>query len=616
MKQHDLKQMYGSMPESFQHCVSLALKNTEGRFIKRKPLVHTVYIVAAILVLLMAVAYAVFSSQVAEFFGRLYGNNMQSWLEKGDVAATNQSFTLDGVTFTLDEVIYRNNGLYGVGNIRPQDVNTTFIIPEDHLPDEPFGYDIHGEGGRPEEAPADTPTIADRVREKEGRLLVVRTLPNQVGVDGGTMLSPGTIGYAAVPQRDGSIRFAFELSDAYAVQEGEAYTIQLWASICEMALDGKTLEDTRHGEYWTAEIKPTPISAESKGETQSETIDPYSPDALPGELSPAALAELEMVVPDAYTQTGTLPVYLATARDFSQNLRPEVFNQSGIVSRNEWSIVYSDEAVLSWAPEALFYNEYSGTFNANLGTGAEPDYIPRSALSKEIADLASWAITGWPGDGTVYSLEKTTLTAITLDEAKEKLETLLDQLGVTGYTCDYALDMSVERILTLGSEWNTMIVSGEIFTNLPPVDFNQAKEADEGFYLSYHKTGDGRNQGNGDIFSVYAYVTTRGVVDVSIRDMYVPGEVYDTPETLVRPEHVLTRLPGEIAASRFPGKLVSVSSIQLSYAPMRASSKADGMILSPIWLIIYQDESSVTSGYNCWAEFDAVDGKLLNAIFK
>jgi hypothetical protein len=49
---------------------------------------------------------------------------------------------------------------------------------------------------------------------------------------------------------------------------------------------------------------------------------------------------------------------------------------------------------------------------------------------------------------------------------------------------------------------------------------------------------------------------------------------------------------------------------------MRASKKADGMVLSPIWLVIYQDEEAAKKGYNCWAEFDAVDGKLRNAIFK
>lgn len=262
MREYDLKQMYGSTPESFKRRVAFALKGMEEQSMKRSLRIRTVLIAAAILVLLMAVAYAAFSSQVANYFGRLYGNDMQSWLEKGDIAAPNQSFTLDGVTFTLEEVVYRNNGLYGVGTIRPLEGSNTIIIPEDHTPDDPYGYDIHGAGGMPEEAPSNAPTIADMVKEKGGRLLMARALPDQIGVDGGVMLSPGTIGYALVPQRDGSIRFSFELSDAYAVQAGETYTIQMWASVMEMTTDGELLEDTRRGENWTVEIKPTSISDE------------------------------------------------------------------------------------------------------------------------------------------------------------------------------------------------------------------------------------------------------------------------------------------------------------------------------------------------------------------
>ncbi len=330
-----------------------------------------------------------------------------------------------------------------------------------------------------------------------------------------------------------------------------------------------------------------------------------------------ALAEPEVIVPEAYTQNGTLPIYRATARDFGDGLKPELFNQSGIADRKEWTITFADEATLDWAPEALFYNEYSGTFDANAQEPElKPEYVPRPALSNMIAGLASWASYGWPASGEVFELENTTLTHITLDEAKAALEALLAQLGVAGYECDYALDMSVERIVALGNEMKARIANGEHFTNIPQPDYDQVTPEDEGFYLSYHKRGDNRNQGNGDLFSAYAYVTKRGVVSLSLRDKYIPGEVYSTPAALVDPKEVLGRLPAEVAASRFPEKVVSISSVQLTYAPMRAAKKADGMVLSPIWLVHYQDEKAEKSGYTCWAEFDATDGKLLNAIFK
>ncbi len=259
MKQDMLKQMHGSTPESFKRSVASALRKTEERPMKRKLALRTALVAAVILALCMAVAYAVFSSQVTAFFGRLYGNHMQSWLEKGDVATPNQSLTLEGVAFTLEEVVYRDNGLYGVGVIRPEEGAATVIIPEDHSPNDPYGYDVHGAGGLPEEAPPGAPTFADMAREKGGKLLMVRAIPDQIGVDGGTMLSPGSIGFSAVPQRDGSIHFSFELSDAYAVEAGETYTIQMWASAWEMTLEGELLEDARHGEYWTVNIQPTPM---------------------------------------------------------------------------------------------------------------------------------------------------------------------------------------------------------------------------------------------------------------------------------------------------------------------------------------------------------------------
>ena len=618
MNQINYKQMFGSTPDSFKHCVSIALMKTKecDMNMKRKFVLRTVSISSAILILLTAVAFAMFSSQVMDFFGRLYGKDMQDWLEKGDIATVHQSFVLDEVAFSLEEVIYRNNSLFGVGIIHPQDASTTFIIPDDYQPQDPFGYDIYGEGGVPEAVPAGTPTIADKITEKNGKLLVVRILPEKVGADGGTMLSPECFSYTQVPQRDGSIRFSFEVADAYAVREGQIYTIQIRVSVCEMTLNGIMLENTRHSENWMVEIKPTPIDGGNKGENNNKTNDLFTSDNLSAEPALKTPANPDIIVPEAYTQTGTMPIYLATARDFSQSLRPELFNQSGIVHRDERHIVFTDEAILNWSSETLFYNEYGGTFDANAHTEYASNTIPRPAFSNSITDLAAWASAGWPGDGTIYSLEKTTLNDITLSEAKEQLEKLLEELSVTGYVCDFALDMSVERIAALGNDMNMKIISGEFFTNLPQVDFNQAKATDEGFYLSYHKPGDGRNQGNGDVFSVYAYVTSRGVVNAAIRDMYIPGKVYDIPEALVKPEYIIEKLPVEVSASRFPKKVVSISNIQLSYAPMRAPDKADGMVLSPIWLVIYQDEPAVTGGYTCWAEFDAVNGNLLNAMSK
>ena len=46
---------------------------------------------------------------------------MGDWLEAGKIARIGESVTLGGVEFTLDEVVYRERGIYGVGTARVKD---------------------------------------------------------------------------------------------------------------------------------------------------------------------------------------------------------------------------------------------------------------------------------------------------------------------------------------------------------------------------------------------------------------------------------------------------------------------------------------------------------------
>jgi hypothetical protein len=199
-----------------------------------------------------------------------------------------------------------------------------------------------------------------------------------------------------------------------------------------------------------------------------------------------------------------------------------------------------------------------------------------------------------------------------LDEAKAALETLLKQLNISGYVCDYALDMSVERIQTLVSKMQTKIASGQLTTNIPLPDLSKATAADEGYYLSHVKPCETYAQGNYGQFSVTAYVTERGVVNATIRDQYIRSEVYDTPETLLSPDEVLALLPGEVETSRVSSTVASVSTLRLIYTPRRASNKAGGMVLTTSWYIAYRTPDHEM---DCFAIFDAVDRTLLDAVF-
>lgn len=631
----DLREAFAPMPEACYDAMMNAVRSVKEDKPMKRITFRAVGIAAVILVLLMAAAYAAFSSQVVAFFGRMYGDDMVEWLGQGDLATANQSYALGDVVYTLDEVIYRNNGLYGYGTIRPRESSNATLIAMDCTPDEPFGYDVHGAGGTPEEAPEGTPTVADVARERGGKLYMVNpAIPEKIGVDGGELLSPGSVGMEVVPMRDGSIEYMFEVSDAFAVGEGSTYTLVLNVRYDEMSLDGSIPEGSRQQSSWTVEIQPEPmmvqvtappdvsaveetLPGEAAG-VQAETASDVQSAANPRQAIQAALAAqgIELIAPDEYYQTGVMPVYRAIARDFGKNLRPELFNQSGVAEQDDYSSHFNDGGLLQWAPEALFYWEESDTlYNSNF---KEPDlppaYYPMNTLATEASSLAGWAINGWPVTEKVYQLESTTLTYITLEEAQATLEALMAELNLSGYAPGIALDMSVQRIRDLGNDMNAMRESGEMGGNSPQYDYNAATPDDEGYYLGYYAMGEDADTDRSGDFSVYAYVTAGGIVTLNIRDSYMPGEIYDTSDALIDPQAVLDALPREIADSRFPELMVdTVVSVRLVYQPMRAPNKQDGMVLSPVWLVQYYNTDDL---HQNWAEFNAVDGTLLSASFK
>lgn len=329
-----------------------------------------------------------------------------------------------------------------------------------------------------------------------------------------------------------------------------------------------------------------------------------------------ALAETEIIVPEAYMENGTLPIYRATARDFRETIQPEWFNQSGIAQTETYGYRYNDGAELQLSPETLYYTEYDGTWERTgeiEGGKKVTETVPKDSLACAVSDLASWATFGFPGmDGKTFDLERTELTEITLAQAQASMEALMAKLGLEGYSCTAALDMSLERIRYLGDAYNAEIDAGYML-NSYRYDYSQATTAEEGYFLKYYRFGeDGDAAG---LFRASAYVTASGIHYVSICDQYIMGEVYETPAQLVDAQTVLDALPKEMASSRYPETLQEVLRVSLTWAPVRAANKADGMVLTPVWQVIYLSQEAQKQGYECWATFNAVDGTLLSAIF-
>ena len=87
------------------------------------------------------------------------------------------------------------------------------------------------------------------------------------------------------------------------------------------------------------------------------------------------------------------------------------------------------------------------------------------------------------------------------------------------------------------------------------------------------------------------------------------GEKAEAPDTLITSEKAVERLHEEVARSRNSEKVVRIKTVELTYMPIRAENKRDGMVFAPVWKV-------EKKGFDSWAVFNAVNGKLIDAIFQ
>ena len=229
MNRTHLQTMYGSTPPSFSRRVEQTLAAGQIQPSPAPRLSLRIILVAALLLMLLtATALAVSSGLVASLFGAHFGAEVRDELLRGDTALSGQSVTLEQVTYTFEELVHTDSGLYGVGRITaPQGI---ILLPEDAVPD-------------------------PSQRDKE--YIAVKALAEAVSVDGGAMLALPSVGYELLPQEDGSILFMFCLPAGYEVTDGTAYTLRLWCSQYQVTAEGAALEDTWQGQSWSVTLTPT-----------------------------------------------------------------------------------------------------------------------------------------------------------------------------------------------------------------------------------------------------------------------------------------------------------------------------------------------------------------------
>ncbi len=575
------------------------LANAKGEKPVKRKISLTLILSIVLGIAAVGTACALVSSQVAAFFGQHWNQELGSWLESGKLARIGETVELGGVMFTLDEVVYKDRGIYGIGTARVKDAKDV-LIPMD-LAD---GWELENTS-QSEEGQA----LIHQARGTGGRLLSIDCWPGKIGVDGGSMVNVGDAGAYNIRNEDGSITFSFE-TDGYALEDGTAYRLELSIDVDEWTAEGMVKNDSVKPQAWTVEFEPVMIMETPAAENLKEI--------------PAAdmqLTGFELVVPETYRKTGTLPLYRAVEYDFTKTVKPEWFNQTGIAEmKSPASMTFSDHAELSLSPESVWYAEYTDElFDYNWKereTGhpdIEPMLLPRQALSMGIASIASGVY-----HGSAYAqgieLEHEKLAKISLEDAKQTAEALFGKLGLQGFELAWALDMSAERIHTLGEAYNQFwYEGGGGYSNSPRQDYATATPEDEGFYLIYTPLGvtkvtDGRQQ-------LTLFVTSRGIVFANLVCAYNRGEEAGTPDKLISPEEAVSRLYQEAARARDRIEIASIKRLALTYVPVRAENKQDGMVFAPVWQVQYQ-EAGVEAEDVSYAEFNAVDGSMINASFR
>jgi len=259
MNQNDLKTMFGSTPQSFSARIQHTLEKGCKQAARPRPVLRAALVFALVMALAMSAGVAMFHSQVAEYFGDRNGGEMQQELLDGLIAQQEQSAQIGDVIYTLQEVVYIDNGLYGVGRITPAN-DQVVLMAEDYQVTDAAGYGLYY--GPDSHAPEGALTYAEMAQQKNAKIIQVTTVPEAVGVDGGTVLPLTTVGYSLYPQQDGSIKFVFEISTGVAVEEGAEYVLRMWSSNWQVTPDGEWLReepnDTYQGENWDAVVYPKP----------------------------------------------------------------------------------------------------------------------------------------------------------------------------------------------------------------------------------------------------------------------------------------------------------------------------------------------------------------------
>ena len=225
---------------------------------------RTAVLVLALLLALGGVAYAIYESITANLFGWFYGGAWKEELQNGDIAPMGQSVQLGDVTYTVKEMVYKNEGdfqgLYGVVSIAPADGANVVIMPDDISVNDPSGYLLHYANVEETVEEAD-PSYAELAAQRGAKLLVVRAAVNSITANG--VEYGDCFGESWLPQPDGTVLGTIEITDD--LPRAGNYQLHLSIANWETTLDGIWLrEEPDHA--WLQEDWAVSVSPDMKGE--------------------------------------------------------------------------------------------------------------------------------------------------------------------------------------------------------------------------------------------------------------------------------------------------------------------------------------------------------------
>ena len=331
--------------------------------------------------------------------------------------------------------------------------------------------------------------------------------------------------------------------------------------------------------------------------------------------------EIEIIVPDAYAQSGTLPVYAMTRRDFADVVQPEWFNESGVVKKVNLSkrgrydcYTFTDEDELSVSGEKDGYIYYVGIEGERQivyddGTTQNVPAHERSADVENLAMDVYWGYADDPYDGMPL---RDMLAHVTLADAQANVERMLDRLGIEGYECTWAFSMDTDTILALNAQRNERIASGRLSTT-DVYDFAGLSVQDEGYALIYRARVDGVET-SGNFMELRAFVNGHGLRVFSLSAPYALGEIVNMPDSLITLQEAIESMLGSVRKSRHGSEedMGNVTRAELIYS-LDPLAKGKKLQLLPAWRLCFPIPRA---DIEVFAYVSAVDGAVLDAPWK